>query len=307
MRVAVVGAGAMGCLFGGALSCVAEVWLFDPWREHVEAIRHQGLRILEPNVENTVHLPATTDPTEIGVVDLAIIFVKSHQTDWAARVAKGLLKVDGLALTLQNGVGNGEVMAEVLGSERVWQGVTSHGATLLGPGRVRHAGTGPTHLEVREEIAERAEELAALFQKAGFETHLSPDLASLIWGKLVVNVGINALTAILRVPNGAMAEVEAARTLMEAAVAEALAVCAAKGIALPYEDPQGHVRKTALATGANRSSMLQDVLRGNRTEVDVMNGAIVREARKLCLAAPVNETLVGLVKAIEATYGKGVT
>mgnify|MGYP005861009789 CR=1 FL=1 len=302
MRIAVVGAGAMGCLFGGALACVTEVWLFDPWREHVQAIRRDGLRIVEPGGENTVHLPATTDPTEIGAVDLAIIFVKSHQTEWAANVAKGLLKPDGLALTLQNGLGNGEAIAAVLGPERVWQGVTSHGATLLGPGRVRHAGSGPTHLEVREEIAERAETLAGLFRQAGLETHLSPDLASLIWGKLVVNVGINALTAILRVPNGALAEVEAARTVMEAAVAEALAVCEAAGIALPYADPHEQVRKVAVATGANRSSMLQDVLRGNRTEVDVINGAIVREARKLGLPAPVNETLTGLVKAIEATY-----
>ncbi|MCL4464444.1 MAG: ketopantoate reductase family protein [Chloroflexi bacterium] len=302
MRIAVVGAGAMGCLFGGKLARAAEVWLYDPWREHVEAIRRDGLRIVEPTGENTVFLPATTDPAEIGQVDLGIIFVKSHQTEWAASIARGLLKPNGLALTLQNGLGNGEVIARVLGPERAWQGVTSHGATLLGPGRVRHAGTGPTHLELREDIAEQAEEVARTFQQAELETHLSSDLDSLIWGKLVINVGINALTAILRVPNGTLAEVPAGKALMDAAIAEAVAVCTAKGIKLPYEDAAKRCAEVAIATGANRSSMLQDVLRANRTEVDVINGAVVREAAKLGLRVPVNEVLTGLLKAVEATY-----
>ncbi|MHB1132285.1 MAG: ketopantoate reductase family protein [Chloroflexota bacterium] len=304
MRVAVVGAGAMGCLFGGLLSRVADVWLYDPWQEHVDTIRREGLRIAEPDGEVTVQVPATTDPAEVPAADLAIIFVKSHQTEWAARIASGILRADGLALTLQNGLGNGEVIAGVLGSERVWQGVTSHGGTLLGPGRVRHAGTGPTHLEVRDEIAIRAQRAVETFTRAGLEAHLSSDLASLIWGKLLVNVGINALTALLRVPNGTMAEVAEARSLMDAAVAEGVAVCQAKGIRLPYDDAAARAAEVALATGANRSSMLQDVLRGNRTEVAVINGAIVREAVKVGLKAPVNELLSGLIAAVEATYAK---
>ncbi len=306
MRIAMVGAGAMGSLFGGRLACVADVWLVDPWREHVEAIRREGLRLVEGEAEHTVKVAATGDPSEVGAVDLAIVFVKSHQTPWAAGVARQLLQPDGLALTLQNGLGNGEALAQTLGAERVWVGVTSHGATLLGPGRVRHAGSGPTHLALRADVADKVEEAVRLFRQAGLETHLSENLDSLIWGKLVVNVGINALTALLRVPNGVLAEDEAACMLMERAVAEAVAVAQVKGITLPYPDPQRRVREVAVATGANRSSMLQDVLRGSTTEIGVINGAVVREARRLGLPAPVNELLTDLVRAVERTHDKRI-
>jgi 2-dehydropantoate 2-reductase len=301
MRFAIIGAGAMGCLYGGKLACAADVWLIDPWREHVEAIRAEGLRIVEPNGEFTVKLPATTNPADVGLVDVAVVFVKSHQTPWAAEIAKSILTPEGLALTLQNGLGNGEVLAEVLGAGRAWQGVTSHGATLLGPGRIRHAGSGPTYLEARPEIAQVAEEVAALFKQAELEVHLSDDLASLIWSKLVINVGINALTAILRVQNGVLAQNEAAGRVMDRAVLEAVQVATAKGIKLPYEDPVKQVRSVATATGANRSSMLQDAMRGARTEIGVINGAIVREAAKLGIGVPVNETIVDLVRALETS------
>ena len=301
MRIAIVGAGAMGCLFGGTLACVTDVWLIDPWREHVDAIRGEGLHIVSASGDAVVKLPATTNPADVGLVDVVIVFVKSHQTPWAAEVAKSILTPTGLALTLQNGLGNGETLAKVLGPERVWQGVTSHGATMLGPGRIRHAGAGPTFLELRPDIAEVAEEFAALLQRAEFEANLSEDLHSLIWGKLVINVGINALVAILRVPNGVLGANEAGSSVMAMAVAEAVAVASAQGIKLPYADPVAHVRKVAFDTGANRASMLQDVLRGSLTEVEVINGAIVREAARVGLTAPVNATLTALVKAIETT------
>ncbi len=306
MRITIIGAGAMGSLFGGLLSGVAEVGLVDLWREHVDAIRRDGLRLVEPTGEQVIQISATTDPAEAGPTDLAIIFVKSHQTEWGAEIARSILKPDGLALTLQNGLGNRDVLARVLGAARAWQGVTAHGATLLGPGRVRHAGRGPTHLETRPDIASRAEQVTGLFQQAGIDTHLSPDLDSLIWGKLVVNVGINALTGILRVPNGLLREIEPALSLMDAAVEEAVQVARAKGIALPYDDPIHKVHDVCTATAANRSSMLQDVLRGSSTEIDVINGAIVREASALGLQAPVNQMLTQFIKAIEASYSARV-
>jgi 2-dehydropantoate 2-reductase len=306
MRITIIGAGAMGSLFGGLLASVAEVGLVDPWREHVEAIRHEGLRLVEPDGEKVISITATTDPGQIAPTDLAIVFLKSHQTEWGAEMARGILKPDGMALTLQNGLGNRDVLARVLGAARAWQGVTAHGATLLGPGKVRHAGRGPTHLETRAEIADRAEQMAGLFQQAGIETHLSSDLDSLIWGKLVINVGINALTGILRVPNGMLSELGPACALMDAAVEEAMQVARAKGIRLPYDDPIQKVHDVSAATGANRSSMLQDVLRGSLTEIDVINGAIVREASALGLQAPVNKMLTELIKAIEAGYSTRV-
>jgi 2-dehydropantoate 2-reductase len=303
MRIAIVGAGAMGSLFGGRLAQVATVTLLDPWAEHVAAIQRDGLSIIElDGQESRVHVTATGDPSAVPEADLVIIFVKAHATRQASEWARQFLAADGLALTLQNGVGNAEVMAEVLGAERVVAGVTAHGATLLGPGRVRHAGQGPTHIATRPDIDTKLAAVAAILEQAGFEVHLSTDLDSLVWGKLVINVGINALTAILRVPNGRLVESPAAGELMAQAVAEAVAVCQVKGISLPYDDPLGRVRQVAQATAGNRSSMLQDVLRGFPTEISVINGAIVREGERLGVPTPVNRFIVAVIRAIEETY-----
>ena len=170
MLIAIVGAGAMGSLFGGKLSAAAEVTLLDPWAEHVTAMQRDGLRVIElDGSETVIPVTATTDPATVPEADLAIIFVKSHATRQASEWASSFLASDGLALTLQNGVGNGETMAELLGAERVVAGVTSHGATLLGPGHVRHAGTGPTHIATRPEIAGKLADVASVFERAGFE------------------------------------------------------------------------------------------------------------------------------------------
>jgi 2-dehydropantoate 2-reductase len=298
----------MGGLFGGKLSTVAHVTLLDPWAEHVAAMQQGGLRIAElDGGETTIPVTATTDPAAVPEVDLAIIFVKAHATRQASQWARGFLAPDGLALTLQNGVGNAETMAKVLAADRVVAGVTSHGATLLGPGHVRHAGKGPTHIATRSDVAERLSAIATVFEQAGFEVHLSDNLDSLVWGKLVINVGINALTGILRVPNGQLVEIPAASELMAQVVAEAVAVCQAKGIILPYDDPLDRVQAVARATATNRASMLQDVLRGVPTEIGVINEAIVREGKRLGVATPVNEFVVTIIRAIEGSYAVRVS
>jgi len=308
IRIAVVGVGAMGSLFGGRLSPVADVTLLDPWAEHVAAMQQGGLRIIElDGGETTIPVTATTDPGAVPEADLVIIFVKAHATRQASQWARGFLAPDGLALTLQNGVGNAETMAEVLGADRVVAGVTSHGATLLGPGHVRHAGTGPTHVATRPEVAERLSTIATVLEQAGFEVHLSDNLDSLVWGKLIINVGINALTGILRVPNGQLVEIPAASELMAQVVAEAVAVCQAKGIILPYDDPLDRVQAVARATATNRASMLQDVLRGVPTEIGVINEAIAREGKRLGVATPVNELIVTIIRAIEGSYAVRVS
>ena len=148
--------------------------------------------------------------------------------------------------------------------------------------------------------------LAELFESCGLPAELADDLDALVWGKLVVNAGINALTALLRVPNGALAATPAARDLAAEAVAEAVAVAAARGITLPYADPLAHVLAVAEATGANRSSMLQDVLRGSPSEIATINGAVVREGARLGVATPVNRLLAALVEALDATTGQRV-
>ena len=331
MKIGIIGAGAMGSLLGFYLSAQAEVWLLSRQQAHIEAIAEHGLRCERDGVEETRYPRITGDPAAIGPCDVGLVLVKSHQTAWAAEQARLLFRQgdketrrtgdldDNLSLpppplvspsrtlvvTLQNGLGNREVLAAVLGERHVGQGVTTLGATLLGPGRVRHAGQGPTVFGAAPDRAGAAA-LAGLFEACGLPAELTDDLDGLVWGKLVANAGINALSALLRVPNGALAAVPQAHALVEQAAVEAAAVAAARGVRLPYADPAAHALAIAEATGANRSSTLQDVLRGSPTEIDAINGAIAREGLRLGVPTPVNSMLAALVRALDATAGARV-
>jgi 2-dehydropantoate 2-reductase len=322
MKIAIIGAGAMGSLLGFYLCERAEVWLLDRWQAHVDAINARGLRCERDGAEQVRRPRAALTPAAIGECDAALVLVKAHATAWAAEQARALMRTENqepgadnaiisgsrlsvvgsaqLIVTLQNGVGNREILAAALGEGRVGHGVTSLGATLLGPGHVRHAGHGITVFGAAPDRAGMAA-LAELFAACGLPAELSDDLEAIVWGKLVVNAGINALTALLRVPNATLAENPAVRSLVARAVAEAAAVASARGVSLPYGDPLGHVLDVARSTGANRSSMLQDALRGSPTEIATINGAVVREGRRLGVPTPANELLTELVAALDAT------
>jgi 2-dehydropantoate 2-reductase len=330
MKICIIGAGAMGSLLGFYLCQHAEVWLLDRWQAHVDTINARGLRCERDGAEHVRHPRAVVAPADIGACDAALVLVKAHATAWAAEQARVLLKSQmrdwrlestkqspishlesppypsrTLIITLQKGVGNREILAAALGEGRVGQGVTSLGATLLGPGHVRHAGHGTTLFGTAPDRAGMAA-LADLFAASGLPAELSDDLEAVVWGKLVVNAGINALTALLRVPNATLAENPAVRSLVSRAIAEAAAVASARGVSLPYHDPLQHVLQVARATGANRSSMLQDALRGSPTEIATINGAVAREGRRLGVPTPVNELLAELVAALDATAGERV-
>lgn len=299
MRVVVIGAGAMGSLFAARLSVVAPVILLSRWAEAIAEVRKRGVRLLDTRGERAYFVPITDDPAEAALADLALILVKSYDTPHAAAWAAAALAPDGVALTLQNGLGNAEVLAAAVGPQRTLQGITSEGATLLGPGRVCHAGSGVTIVGTKPETAARAEEIVALFQRAGFTTRLSDQVESLVWGKLVVSAGINPLTALLGVRNGALVEDEAARAALRLAVGEAATVARGLGIPLPYPDAIAWAEEVCRATADNLSSMLQDVRQGRPTEVEAINGALVRAAESAGLAAPVNRFLWHLVCARE--------
>jgi len=299
-NVAVIGTGAMGSLFGARLSPHAQVTMLGTWQEHIEAIRREGLVIETAQGTERVRLAATSDVDEVPPADLALVLVKSTQTQRAAGQLAAVLRPDGLALTLQNGLGNLEWLQRAVGVERAVQGVTTQGATLLGPGRVREGGRGVTTLGWQPHLAHRLEDVADLFDRAGFETRVSADLNALMWGKLAVNCAINPLTALLRIPNGALLDNADALALAEAAAREAAAVARAQGIVLPFADPAARVREVARATAANRSSMLQDILRGAPSEIEAINGAVVREGERLGVPTPVNRTLWHMVRAMEA-------
>jgi 2-dehydropantoate 2-reductase len=205
---------------------------------------------------------------------------------------------------LQNGIGNIEILSEIAGSDKVIGGVTNHGATLLDTGHIRHAGRGETIIgRIDGKIPVELRAIREIFNKAGIETRISRDIKGLLWSKLIINAGINALTAVTGLPNGKLTEFEGTRRILREAVTEAIRVAKRKRIKLAYDDPLAKVEAVCEATAANISSMLQDVQRHKRTEIDFINGVVVRQAQELGIAVPVNSVLVDLVKTIELTYG----
>jgi len=307
MKIGIVGSGAMGSLFGGRLSLTGcDVVLYDIFREHVEAVTADGLSIEDAatGAVTTARPRASTDPRSVEGSDLLVIFVKSTATEEAAVQFAPRAGRNAIVLTLQNGLGNEAILSRVFGPERTAAGVTSQGATFLGPGRIRHAGKGPTHICMSSGRNEKLAPVCAAFEAAGFETHVSADVESLVWSKLVINVGINALTAITSQPNGGLLDSEETKAIMADLVGEAVAVAKARGIPLTHEDPLAVVYDVARKTGANRSSMLQDFDRNRASEIEVMNGAIVREAARAGIAAPVNTTITRLIRAIEKARGR---
>jgi 2-dehydropantoate 2-reductase len=303
MKITIVGAGAMGSLFGALLAEGGhEVRLLDIWQEHVNAINKKGLSVEREGKIRSVLLQASTDLREAGEADLVIVFVKSSQTEKAAETARSVLRKDGWVLTLQNGMGNAEAIARVVLASRILAGTTSHGATLLGPGVIRHAGIGPTFIGAwtGEEPA-GALKIAECLTRAGIETTVADDVRSVIWNKLLVNVGINAITALTGIRNGQLLDLESTRWMSRTAVEEAVAVARKLGVRV-RDDAVSHVFQIAEATAANRSSMGQDVDRKRRTEIGAINGYIVKEAEKLNLPVPVNRTLSGLVETMQEHF-----
>jgi 2-dehydropantoate 2-reductase len=303
MKVAVVGAGAMGSLFGALLAeAGADVWLVDVWEAHMEAVNSQGLLIEREGQVRCVALNATTDPREVGNCDLVIVFVKSIHTGDASRTAAMLAGKDGLVVTLQNGMGNADRIAQDVDPKKVIAGTTSYGGTMLGTGKIRHAGVGPTTIGMwHEGDSDKAQYVAAFLSKAGIETNVVADVKSLIWGKLLINVGINAITALTGIKNGQLLDRESTVGLLKTAVEEAIAVAEAQGIVV-RKDAVSHVLEVAKATAANRSSKGQDIDNQRLTEIEAINGVVVSEAKRLGIQAPVNRTLTVLVETLQAHY-----
>lgn len=302
MNFMIVGPGAMGCIFAARLKTAGfNVVIQDYKKERAELLNREGIRIEGIGGDRKVNVPVITGrPPED--VDVVLICVKSNETKKAAETVRGFLDPKAWVLTLQNGIGNLETLEGVIGSGRIIGGVTSEGGTLLGPGHVRHAGEGETVIGPESLPGCPIHEIVSCFNKAGFKTRSVEDVHALIWGKLIINVGINALTAITALKNGMLPEIEGTRSIMEDAVQEASAVARAKGIDLPYPDPLERVEEVCRLTAANVASMLQDVLGRRITEVGFINGAIVREGAEKGIPTPVNHTLTCLVEAIQSTY-----
>lgn len=301
MRIAMIGAGAMGSVFGARFARAgADVLLYDADRTHVEAIEVGGLHVEAPDGSVTLRVPATTHVKKIGKADLAVVLVDSNAAADAAKIAERVLGKNGAALTLQNGIGNVEILSAALGAGRVIAGTTYNSAARVKPGYVLHSNIGDTVLgEVDGRTSGRIEKIARLLREAGLPVTVSDNVMGHIWMKFVLNAAINPVSAMTGLRPGEIARIQPARDLLERVLDEVLAVVAAKKIMLPVDDPRGHVLDHAWER-YNRPSMLQHVEEGRRTEIDALNGALVKEAKTLGIAVPFNQAVVLAIKSIEA-------
>ena len=322
-KILIVGTGALATLFAARLAQAGnEVTMLGTWKEGIQALEQDGARLVDSHGdEKRFPVHATDDPRECAGAKHAIVLVKAWQTERVARQLRDCLADEGLALTLQNGLGNREILSQILDStateniekkreknstdsvvsvakprSRVALGSTTTGATLLGPGLVKAGGEGVISLERNQALGPLEEAL----RSAGFQVQAVDDTESLIWGKLVINAAINPLTALLRVKNGQLLERPFAREVMKALARETANVANAGNIVLPFDDPVAKAEEVAHKTAANASSMLQDVLRGAPTEIDAICGAVVRAAEKHRIGAPVNWTCWQLVRSLTA-------
>ena len=294
--ILIVGTGALASLFAARLAQAGySITMLGSWKAGLDALRTQGVRLLDSTGnEHQFPVHAIHDPRQCPGIKHALVLVKAWQTERVAPQLQECLAENGLAVTLQNGLGNRETLARSLGSSRVALGMTTTGATLLGPGRVREGGEGIISIERHQALGPVEEAL----RSAAFNINVVEDAQSLIWGKLVINAAINPLTAILRVPNGKLLELASAREMMKALAMEVSQVAAAENVALPFPDPAAAAEDVARRTATNHSSMLQDVLRGAPTEIDAICGAVVKIGQTHGVETPANWACWKLVKAI---------
>ena len=305
MKICVIGPGALGCLFGALLARAGhKVWLSDHRPERARLIEAQGLELHDQMGRLVVPVRATADPSQIGPVQLMLLCVKSDDVVSAAHNAIPALGSGGLLIALQNGIAHHPRLME-LGHHPWALGITAQGANLLRSGVVRHGGSGSTSvgflMKVDDSATLRLRETADLLNQAGISTTISTDILTAAWNKLIVNVGINALTALEDCRNGDLLRRPAALATMKSAVQEATRVALASGITIT-PDPVAMTIAVCRQTEDNISSMLQDIRHRRRTEVNAINGVIVCMAVALGIAAPVNQALLDGVKAIESQW-----
>ena len=304
-RALIVGTGAMACLFAARLAPQVDVVMAGTWRAGLDALRKDGV-VLEVDGARASHRVEVADySADLPAFRFALVLVKAYQTDAAGQALRRWLTPDGVAVTLQNGLGNLESLVRALGEERAVLGVTTAGATLLQPGHVRAGGDGPTRVARHP----RTPPLVALLRAAGLDAALSDDALGLAWGKLVLNCAVNPITALLRLPNGGLLRSEASSALEVAyqAADEAARVARSAGIRLPYAEPRAELERVLRRTAGNRSSMLQDVDNARPTEVEAISGAVVAEAGEHGVPVPVNRLLLALVRALPHSRERGDT
>lgn len=307
MKIAILGAGAMGSLYGGYLAKAGQdVTMIDVVPAVVDTLNNDGLRIEEKSGEtDTYPLKATMDPVKVGLVDLLLVFVKCYHTEDAIRRAAPMIGENTTVLTLQNGWGNAPRIADIIGEKHVMVGLTYHSATVLGPGHIKHAGAGMTILgEFDKKISDRENAVAVAFRSASFEVTESSEIMDQIWSKLALNVCTLPTSSLLRFTAEKLIEHEGVMDLMRGLLKETIAVARAQDIPLDEEERWAGITGLLKQAIGARASMLQDVENQRRTEIDVINGAIVEAGKRHGIPTPLNDSMVWLIKSLEEGYLK---
>ena len=309
MKITIIGPGALGTLLASTLilksKSLSELWLLDYKTERARFLNEQGLILEKDGQQTGCKINATSDPREIGPTDIIILCVKYPDFAAAIQHTAKLAHSDTLLITLQNGIGHLEMLKAEKSLPPIVLGVTAMGANLVSPGHVRQAGSGLTRIGFLKPANFAGSLLLAkvcnLLNDCSMETAIVDNILDYVWAKLLINVGINALTAIHRCPNGKLLESAETLNTLTAAVKEGEAVARARGIQVP-DDPIAMTLDVCRRTSQNLSSMLQDITNKRQTEIDSINGEIVAAGRDSGIPTPVNEDLVHKIKEIEKNY-----
>ena len=301
MRFCVVGAGAMGGVYGlNLIDAGYEVDFLDVNLDHIKSVKKDGFRISGIGGQRVQKVNISAHENDfVNSADVVLFQAHTTGTKSAANSVATVLKPDGWVITLQNGIGNIEALSAVLGEERGVGCISYHSAALEDLGHVSHTNDGTTFIgELNGAISKRVKDLAEAFKKASLSPEITADILGVIWGKFVVNCGINPLCAVTGLRSGEIARNNAAAEMQTKILEEIMAVVEAKGIKLPNNDMITYVKRLTRAR-YHKPSMQQHIEAGRLTEIDALNGALVSEAKSLNISFPFNEALVNLVKARE--------
>ncbi len=304
MRIAIIGPSALGVLLAASLARAKnEVWLLDNDAKRAKKLSAEGIKLEGLSGSYRAKVNATANAKEIEKPEAVFVCTKSYDTENALKGAKNLLDENTYVISLQDGVGNLQMINEFVNTGSTLGGVTSQGAAMIEDGHVRHTSRGDTIIgQENGKVMGAIREISSVLNKANFPTKVTKDINSVIWGKLIIDASINALSAVTRLRSGALVKNEYTREIMRRTVSEAAKVAKRKKVKLTYDDPIQKVEAVCKATADSSSSMLEDVLNRRPTEIDSTNGAIIRQAKSLNIKTPTNEMLVELVKGIESNY-----
>ena len=300
MKIAVLGAGAMGSIYGGHLSLNNDVYMIDKKQELVDTINNDGLKLFENNNDVIYNPKAVTESKNIGEVDLVILFVKSLYSRTALMENSHIIGGNTYVMTLQNGASHEDIISEFVPMERIIIGTTEDNGAILDTGYVRRGGKGKTNIGMLlPDSNNMLEKVKEVFDSCGFDTHIYSNIQQLIWDKLFTNVSLSALTGVLQVPMGFIAQDEYAWNMAVTLIKEAMAVAKAMGLDFDEAEMIERVKNTSLGSPEGRTSIYTDLSKGRPTEVNTISGAVVKAGDKVGVPVPSHKMIVNIVHAME--------